>query len=479
MTTLTFYGGINEIGGNKILLKDADTKIFLDFGLSFSKIYEYYAEFLQPRSSNGLGDYFELGLLPRIDGLYRKDSLIPTSIKYTGPQFQGILPSHPHIDHVGGIPFVDWRIPIYCPEVTRRILDVIQVTSHGGFDIEYLQGKVRPLAASEYVHHSRWAEYQREFREPRSIDGIEVEAYEVDHSILGSNGYLLHTTEGTIAYTGDLRLHGPRGSQTKKFFDRLIDEDIDLLIIEGTRVEEKKENEIIKELIGESKEKLSSEEEVMRKSLEVVSSTSNPVFVDFALRDFDRLKTIHEVAKKSGRKLVIPFRIAYAIKELSDIIGIDINDESLIVYIERKALGTYDKREYYSWERDLLDLENGMRYDWIKENMHKLIIHLCYYDLQNLIDLKPKNGIYLNASSEPFTEEDALDFKRLKNWLDLFHLKYYYFHSSGHLSEDEIFKVIDDIGPKKVIPVHTEGSEIFKKRLTNAEIPMIGNPISL
>jgi hypothetical protein len=28
MTSLTFYGGVNEIGGNKILLRDKDTESF-------------------------------------------------------------------------------------------------------------------------------------------------------------------------------------------------------------------------------------------------------------------------------------------------------------------------------------------------------------------------------------------------------------------------------------------------------------------
>ncbi len=37
MTSLTFYGGVNEIGGNKILLEDKDTRVFLDFGKSFSR----------------------------------------------------------------------------------------------------------------------------------------------------------------------------------------------------------------------------------------------------------------------------------------------------------------------------------------------------------------------------------------------------------------------------------------------------------
>ena len=35
-TSITFFGGVNEIGGNKILLKDLDTKVFFDFGMSFA-----------------------------------------------------------------------------------------------------------------------------------------------------------------------------------------------------------------------------------------------------------------------------------------------------------------------------------------------------------------------------------------------------------------------------------------------------------
>ena len=31
MVKLVFYGGVNEIGGNKILLEDKGTKIFLRF----------------------------------------------------------------------------------------------------------------------------------------------------------------------------------------------------------------------------------------------------------------------------------------------------------------------------------------------------------------------------------------------------------------------------------------------------------------
>jgi len=43
---LTFFGGINEIGGNKVLLEDKSTRVFLDFGTSFSMIYSRLISFL-------------------------------------------------------------------------------------------------------------------------------------------------------------------------------------------------------------------------------------------------------------------------------------------------------------------------------------------------------------------------------------------------------------------------------------------------
>ncbi|MGD0717333.1 MAG: hypothetical protein ABR979_04610 [Halobacteriota archaeon] len=64
MSSLTFYGGVNEIGGNKILLEDQDTRLFLDFGMSFSLANQYFDEFMQPRKCKGILDLLEFGLLP-------------------------------------------------------------------------------------------------------------------------------------------------------------------------------------------------------------------------------------------------------------------------------------------------------------------------------------------------------------------------------------------------------------------------------
>jgi ribonuclease J len=77
---LTFYRGVNEIGGNKILLEDRKTKIMFDFGQSFIFGGEYFTGWIAPRALNGLEDYFAFGLLPRISGLYSKPMLASTDL---------------------------------------------------------------------------------------------------------------------------------------------------------------------------------------------------------------------------------------------------------------------------------------------------------------------------------------------------------------------------------------------------------------
>ena len=60
MTSLTFYGGANEIGGNKILLEDKGARIYLDFGQSFDFGEDYFYDWLQPRSAHGLESILNL-----------------------------------------------------------------------------------------------------------------------------------------------------------------------------------------------------------------------------------------------------------------------------------------------------------------------------------------------------------------------------------------------------------------------------------
>ena len=137
MVKLTLYGGINEIGGNKILVEESDTRFFLDFGFSFSRVKKFFAEFLRPRSFNILVDYFELGILPDLEGIYRDDYLVKAGRRISDELgIDGVVISHAHADHVQNIALLHKDIRIYCGETTKLFLKIIQTTSKGGVESE-------------------------------------------------------------------------------------------------------------------------------------------------------------------------------------------------------------------------------------------------------------------------------------------------------------------------------------------------------
>ena len=72
MTSITCYGGVGEIGGNKIAIESKGTQLFLDFGASFNLLDDYFVDYLQPRTRFGLRDYFALDLAPKLKGLYNE-----------------------------------------------------------------------------------------------------------------------------------------------------------------------------------------------------------------------------------------------------------------------------------------------------------------------------------------------------------------------------------------------------------------------
>jgi ribonuclease J len=74
LTSIDFFGGVDEIGGNKIRVKGENGSFFFDFGMGFSKANDYLSEFLQPRKANGSWTSSP-GFVTYIKGIYREDYL--------------------------------------------------------------------------------------------------------------------------------------------------------------------------------------------------------------------------------------------------------------------------------------------------------------------------------------------------------------------------------------------------------------------
>ncbi len=438
MTSLTFYGGVKEIGGNKILVETKEARIFFDFGESFTLLDEYFLpeSFLSPRKRFGLRDYFEFGLIPPLEGLYSKEALERTGVKYKEPGYDAVFLSHAHFDHWNHCKFLHPDIPIYMGECTKKILDSTWITTRQTSDYENKTFNT--------------------FRTGRTIKigDTAVTPIHVDHSVPGAYGFIVETPEGCIAYTGDLRKHGPRANMTIEFLEKATECEPEALIIEGTRV------------LDQEKRKNYTENTVYEASRKALKGTKPAVVMRYP-KDLDRLRTFYTVAKEVGKKLVISRKTAHLLEAVKgDVVSLPdpVKDPNIEIY------GRELKR-YSTWEEPFLD--NGIAPEEIQKYPEKYVFEVDFWTLPELIDIDPHNGILIHSMSEPF-EEDPISLEAgrvLDNWVSHFRLEHHQLHASGHASKSEIFKMVKKVNAKKVFPVHTLHPEMFRE--TGAKVKMV------
>ena len=248
MVNIDFYGGVDEIGGNKILVGSNSASFFLDFGMSFNKANDYFSEFLQPRKSNGIMDFIEMGLLPKIKGIYREDYLRHSGLDSPEkPSINGILLSHAHMDHSAYIHHLRHDIPLYMTKDSQLILKVLEDTSSVSF------GETLEYKKTFYYTAKKNADgYKRlsgkDGRMERELNIVEpyknfeigdftIKSAPVDHSLPGASAFLMENNEETVVYTGDLRFHGRKPEITNKFVKEAKKSNPKVLISEGTRID--------------------------------------------------------------------------------------------------------------------------------------------------------------------------------------------------------------------------------------------------
>lgn len=454
MVSLTFYGGAGEIGGNKILLQDKDAKIYLDFGESFNFGEEYFWEYLQPRTANGLEVYFEFGLVPRVPKLYSRKMLERTKLEYGEPDIDGVLISHGHSDHLGHLPFLDEKIPIYMGHGARRITEIY--------------AKLYP-SFYNLGTHERMVDFKSggKFK----IKHLEIEPIHVEHSIPGAYGFIIKTSRGNIVYTGDLRMHGPREDMTREFIAKAKEAKPYALLCEGTRMEREDEKNL-------------TEEEVGGKISEIISRSKGTVFGYFSMSNIDRFLSFYKAAVENGRVLVVDTRLAYVLHNLRDKIPVlpDVMaDENMRVYYRLAKSCTFCEKDYYVWEREFMG--RMITYEEIRENPEKYVMHLNFNKLMELVYLQPKDAHFIYSSSEHFLEGEGNEeeAKRWDAWMEHFGVEFHRgeAHCSGHASREDLEAMVKEINPEILIPIHTSKPEEFRKLHKNVILPEKGGTMEL
>jgi ribonuclease J len=389
--------------------------------MSFAMRKQFYSPpFLSPKSERSLQ---ELGILPRLDGLYKFDR--------KPPEVDAVFISHGHMDHSAYLSFINREIPVYCGETTKTILQALSDMRRADLEFDVEDLAFQPFRTGDRI----------------TVGCLEVEPVHVDHSVPGAYGFIVHTSSGAIVYTGDFRRHGAKPEMTDDFAAKAAAAEPVAVVTEATN------------MTGAS---VSSESEVEAKLNSIVEQAGGIVLAEFAYADVDRLNSFFRIAKKDDRCLAVSLKQAYLLNALRADEGLDVPDlseEGVLIFRRSKATN-------YRWENQIMEqfpdkVKNAFD---VSKQQCKVVLALSFYDLEELVEIQPEAGsCYVLSASEPFNEEMEIDCERLTSWLKHYGLPQYHVHVSGHIMPLQLKEVLGHINSEQIFPVHTEHPDLFAK----------------
>ncbi len=518
---LLLLEGANSIGGTKIYLEEKGVGVLLDFGINYAAWGLFFEEFLRPRAGRGVDDLWKMRLIPRVDGLYRND-LIPSDLEKTyehSLRIRALFLSHAHLDHCGLVGLVREDIPIYTSALSAAIAKAMQDTGRLEFygEIAYCNLRGPKTDDPRCLEAQRGMPYQgrrvfsvlggapeqlRKFwqmppnpkalepkstakkldsqplgESPNGIDGLRFRAFPVDHSIPGSVAFAFETRDGLVVYTGDLRLHGKQGEESRRFAAEMARERPYLLIVEGTR-------------LGRAAAENVTEQQVSEASLDIArASQGRLIIADFGPRNIERLQTFLEVARETGRKLLVFTKDGYLLESLAAA------DQTYQSLFQASALGIFDelRLDPRGWEQGFRSrYENRLvSPQEVRKNPGGFILAFSYNDMNDLLDVDPPEGsVFIYSSSEPYGEAQRVDMWRLWNWTQFYGMNVHGFrwngndesgtpefpgrlHASGHISPEDLLWFIKEIKPRHILPVHTHNRNWFVEQLQGETVKIL------
>ncbi len=385
--SIVFLGGVGEIGKNLTAIKYGDEILIVDCGSTFPTLDTPGVDLIVPDFS-----YLE----------ENKDKIV------------GLVVTHGHEDHIGGIPFLISKIPnipIYGSDLTIALIE------HKLIDKKVNTAKLNVVKAEDKI----------------KLGNFSVEFVQVAHSIIGAFALAITTPRGIIFHTGDFKIdYTPIGNSKPvdiSTFARIGNRGVLLMLGESTNVE-KPGTTISEKHVGKTLDKI------------FMANPDKRIIIATFASNVNRIQQIISIAEKSGRKVAFSGRSMIKICEMALDMG--------LIKMNRENLVEVEHIKDYPPEQTCI-LSTGSQ----GEPMSALT------RMANGIDkIKVQDGDLIVISSSAIPGNEKAIYTVINN-LYRQGAKVMYgsleeLHVSGHACREELKMMLSLIRPKFFIPVHGE-----------------------
>lgn len=379
-------GGLGEIGKNITAVEYGRDILLIDCGMGFPE-----------------------------NDMYGVDVVIPdfSYLKANKNKIRGLVITHGHEDHIGGIPFLlrEIEVPIYATELTAALIE---------------------LKLEEHSQLTNTQIFVKKAGDKFRLGCFEIEMIHVNHSIADAVGLAVKTPIGTIVHTGDFKmdLTPLQGEMTDLArFSELGNNGVLALMMDSTNVE-KPGYTPTERTVGKNFEKL-------------FDGCDKRIIITTFASNVDRIQQIINVAHKYKRKVAFTGRSLENILKVCSEIGKMKIPEGTVVGMDKINSVPRNK---------LVIICTGSQ----GENMSAL--YRMAHSVHKQVSIDARDMVIISASAIPGNEItmgrviDLLFQKGAKVVYD----KEAGLHVSGHASREELRMILALTKPKYFIPVHGE-----------------------
>ena len=417
---VSFLGGVGEIGKNMTALQYADDIVIVDCGSTF----------------------------PSFDDTPGIDLIVPdfSYIKDNIEKVKGILITHGHEDHIGGLPYLleeCGNIPIYGSALAIALIK------------HKLTEKKIPMPK---LHVVKGGDVKR-------LGGFSVEFINVTHSILGAFALSVSYAGGVVFHTGDYKIdHTPIDGESIDLarIAEIGNNGVTLMLGESTNVE-KKGTTISERDVGVTLERI------------IETHRDKRIIIATFASNVNRVQQIINICEKVGRRVAFDGRSMVKISEIAQDLKMLSCGENTLVDIEDIKSVEPNK---------LCIISTGSQ----GEPMSALTRMANGEDKDVVIG----EGDVVVISSQPIPGNEKAVYTLINNLYrrdaEVLYGSLEQLHVSGHACQDELKLMLSLVKPKYFIPVHGEYRHLKKHRdlvlsmgidKGNIKIADVGNRIAV